>query len=364
MSVSLSENGYTIKGIAPPDLKDRPEFAPTFWGWVVALGLKAKDRDLSMGLDKDGKPLRAITAETRRHRRSAMTPTGKGDPSAPPLMPGRQLSRTRSLLTGRAYLDRAEFWWRFDAWTGDSWARVLDAQKRRGRDVFGLSPQAQKRVQAQAWQLWGRLKAGRPIPALPLPSAAVAAGPVVAPSTRPRGGMTIAEIERHYRAPAASIPGRPGANVLLRHVFGVPEGPAKAAGGGVVPRPPKPKPIERQRVAMQPQPKPEPPKAAPVLSLPQFAAAVRRAAESVPLSMRWAENKVWIIDAYDVFVRSQPMGLTEFKRRLIEANQARLVTLARADMPQALSKAHFVKQEESEVSQGPAVFHWIRVSGA
>jgi hypothetical protein len=132
----------------------------------------------------------------------------------------------------------------------------------------------------------------------------------------------------------------------------------------VVPRPPKPKPIERQRVAMQPQPKPEPPKAAPVLSLPQFAAAVRRAAESVPLSMRWAENKVWIIDAYDVFMRSQPMGLTEFKRRLIEANQARLVTLARADMPQALSKAHFVKQEESEVSQGPAVFHWIRVSGA
>src|SRR4051812_3662699 len=98
MTISLVENGYAIRGIAPRDLRERDE--PTrllYWSWVTELGLRAKDKELSQGLDKDGRPLRAISAATRKHRRSAMTPSGKGDPSAPPLMPARALSRTRSL---------------------------------------------------------------------------------------------------------------------------------------------------------------------------------------------------------------------------------------------------------------------------
>src|SRR5438270_9794294 len=97
--ITLSEDGYTIKGIAPPELARADEADRLlFWGWVVRLGLKAKDRDLARGIGADGKPLRRISQQTREHRHSAMTPTGKGDPSAPPLEPGRQLSRTRSLL--------------------------------------------------------------------------------------------------------------------------------------------------------------------------------------------------------------------------------------------------------------------------
>jgi GNAT superfamily N-acetyltransferase len=55
------------------------------------------------------------------------------------------------------------------------------------------------------------------------------------------------------------IPGRPGDdyNVILRHIWGAPGGPAKAVA--IVPKPPKPKPLV-QRVAMAPAPpKPPPP---------------------------------------------------------------------------------------------------------
>jgi GNAT superfamily N-acetyltransferase len=55
------------------------------------------------------------------------------------------------------------------------------------------------------------------------------------------------------------IPGRPGEdyNVILRHIWGAPGGPAKAVA--IVPKPPKPKPVVT-RVAMAPAPpKPPPP---------------------------------------------------------------------------------------------------------
>jgi hypothetical protein len=159
--VYLVEDGYAIRGAEPTGLRNRPDSVRLmYWGWLMEAALKAKDRDLSQGLDKDGRPLRRISAYTRKHRRSAMTPTGKGDSLAPPLTPGRQKSRVRSLLTGRAFPDHAEFWWRFDPFTHESFAKILEHQKEQGRDVFGLSPAALKRAVAQAWEKYDRWERG------------------------------------------------------------------------------------------------------------------------------------------------------------------------------------------------------------
>ena len=52
-----------------------------FWTFVVPIALKVKDKELAEGLDAYGDPLKPISAATRKHRRSEMTPSGKGDPS-------------------------------------------------------------------------------------------------------------------------------------------------------------------------------------------------------------------------------------------------------------------------------------------
>ena len=359
---------YKIRGIEPPDLATQPKDIKTmFWQWVVEFGLRVKDRELAQGLDRDGNPLRAISARTRKYRRSAMTPSGKGDPSAPPLMPARALSRTRSLLAGRALSTHAEFYWRFDAFTGQSWGEVLKIHARKGRNVIGLSDQGVARVRNLAWERWSQWKRGkyvpqparpRSVPVVPMVGTSDvrratfgigASGPGGPQST---GGMTWPEWRKYLRQPAkVEIPGRPKQpyNRLLAYVWGEPAKPP-----GAPPRAPRPKPQAPpkptvQRAAMAPQP----------MSLERFAAGVQAAAQSVPLEMRWAENKVWIIDAYERF--SGGLGYTEWKRRLVEANQQRLVTLARSDLPQRLTPAARAKQDASEVSQGPAVFHWIRV---
>ena len=155
------QHGYKIRGIEPPDLSSYDaSVRKLFWSWVVDLGLKRKDKELAEGLDKNGKPLRAIAQATREHRRSAMTPSGKGDPAAPPLIPGWQKSRTRSLLAGRATSTHADFYWRYDSWTGDSWAVVLSYQAARGRDVFGISTPGLAWIKVHAWAIWERYKLG------------------------------------------------------------------------------------------------------------------------------------------------------------------------------------------------------------
>lgn len=219
--VTLSEDGYTISGIEPSGLT--PAQRKLFYTWVVTFGLKEKDRDLAKGLDKDGMPFHPISEETRKHRRSAMTPSGKGDPDAPPLIPGWQKSRTRSLLKGRAYADRAEFWWAYDAFTGDSWARILEAQRSQGRDAFGLGPAALKRVQQAAMRRWEAYRGGQ---FKPKPEPTVLAPPK---RERPRvidltpdaigmsgpikdrsGFMTIDKLNAFYRQTApARLQGRP-----------------------------------------------------------------------------------------------------------------------------------------------------------
>lgn len=269
MPVIPSQDGYTIRGIAPPGLAARPASERRlFWGWVVELGLKAKDRDLSRGLDRDGRPLRPIAARTRKYRRSAMTPSGKGDPNAPPLTPAHEKSRTRSLLTGRAEADRAEFWWRFDPWTGQSWARVLEFQARRGRDVFGLSKAAVAWTRRLAVARWERYQAGRAVKAPKVPVVRQAPARIAAegsfdyrhatfgigasgPEGLKRGSFsglrTHAELVATLRAPArVTIPGRSGTNHnrVLEQVWGSSRRPpAMATPRAATPRPIAPRPL-------------------------------------------------------------------------------------------------------------------------
>lgn len=285
-----SEDGYTLRGGAPKDVNAFPGGAMLFWGWVVELGIKAKDRDLSQGLDKDGHVMH-ISAKTREHRHSAMTPTGKGDPRAPALEPGWQKSRTRSLLTGRPFPDHAEFWWKFDPWTGTSWAEVLRYQADQGRDVFGLSPEALARVERQALALWAKWTKGKAVPAPVLPS--IPQAPLFIPQTgrmdltyatmgiggpgkaamvpgQFSGGMTSRELIKHLRTPAkVTIPGRPKAeyNVLLQHIYGTKEQLPPIAPIARLPIPPKPpKPVPIVKVAMKAKPIAKP-KPAPVVKV-------------------------------------------------------------------------------------------------
>jgi len=246
--VTPSKDGFTLRGLLPPALRGEPDTVKIqFYSYVLQVTLKEKDRELAEGKDKDGKPLRPISPRTRKYRRSAMTPSGKGDPSAPPLMPGRALSRTRSLLTGRAFPDRCEIWWSYDPLTYDSWARILEYQRDRwpGRDVFGLSQDALARVTARSWKAFARWQAGRksappPPPPIgrpvapaprrlptpgraPTPTAEPGMGPTPHPAgVESTGGLTWPEWSKRLRQPAPTprTGRRRPFNVLLRMIFG------------------------------------------------------------------------------------------------------------------------------------------------
>lgn len=280
--VYLIEDGYGIRGLEPPGLAAYPaEIRRQFWGWVGEAGLRQKDKDLARGLDKDGKPLRPISAETRKHRRSAMTPSGRGDPSAPPLEPGWQKSRVRSLLTAKAFEDHCEFWWKYDPHSGDSFARILEGQRAMGRDVFGLSPAGLKRVQAEAWTKWEKWKKGGPVPLTKEPRLQAVKVPQVGSTNlehavggagftdfvkvgQHSGFQTIEAWQSYFRDSApARLPGRavnppavspisgPRYNRLLGHIWGrtrADGGPGRAAK----PKPAKPTEPKRQRAAMAP----------------------------------------------------------------------------------------------------------------
>jgi hypothetical protein len=335
-----------------------------YWSWVATLVLKAKDRDLAAGLDAFGEPLRPISKETRKHRKSAMTPSGRGDPSAPPLSPGRKLSRVRSLLAARAF-------------THASFGRILTFQQEQGRDVFGLSDESTEEVRLAAlrkWRTW--LTTGQAVPlelegrrvVAPMAATGTTGPPVRAgelpghaptkfavfgiggePGTgAPVRGFSEAEFKAFYRQTMpANVQARPGTdyNRLLRHIWGEP--PARGRG----PAPPRPKPVLKPPVVP-----------AVVLTLERFAGVALQAARAVPEALRYAETKVWIIDAYAAFAAMHPeVSLDEFKRLLLEAHRARLLTLARFDVPGQLPPELRAKDEASAIRAGVAEFNQIRI---
>lgn len=274
----MAATSYKIRGIEPPDLASYPtEVRKAFWGWVVELGIKAKGKEILAGLDKDGKPLRAILPKTRKNRKSEMTPSGKGDPNAPVLIPGWQKSRTYSLLAGKGTSSYAEFFWRYDSWTGNSWGEILAYQAKNGRDVIGLSPNGIALVKVQAWDRWAKWKRAsesaktkqeapaakeRPAPTAgyvgrkPTPAATYGIGGK--PSGKGHGGMTQEEWNAYFRGTAsASPPGRPsnppsrspivgsGYNRIIKYTWG--QGPRPRLIESAVSMKPRPGPRKFER---------------------------------------------------------------------------------------------------------------------
>ena len=130
---------------------------------LVQIVLKVRDASLAKGLDRFGNPFTPISWRTRENRRSAM---GRPDPNAPPLTPAYGLSRTRSLLAGRAMTDHAEFYWRFDPHTGKSWGVILGYHRVGAghlpvRDAIGISPADLAIVRRELLADWRKIKAGK-----------------------------------------------------------------------------------------------------------------------------------------------------------------------------------------------------------
>ena len=149
--------GFRSAGSGRRDLATYPDRVKLmYWGWVVDLGLQRKDKELARGWDKNGNVHR-LKASTIKHRKWEVGPV---HPTAPRLIPALNLSRVRSLLTGRAHTTSAEFWWKFDAITGASFAVILHYAAEAGHDVFGLSPTGTAWVTREATKKWRAWIAG------------------------------------------------------------------------------------------------------------------------------------------------------------------------------------------------------------
>jgi hypothetical protein len=226
--ITLAEVAPADPAFARLDARGRAEFLRA----VVVFGIEEHKAQTARGIGANGGRLRPLALRTILHRKSAM---GPADPHAPPLIPAHGLSRTASLLDGRAHADHALFFWRYDEYTDRGWGKML-AIHRRGnrrlppRDVIGLSPGALQRVRARAGAWWDvhrarllrlpmlRVPGPREILRIPLvPVPAMIAPPPPPPSRFPLGGA------------------RPGVGTLFRF------GP-----GGKIEQVRKPKVLQRQ----------------------------------------------------------------------------------------------------------------------
>jgi hypothetical protein len=95
-------------------------------------------------------------------------------------------------------------------------------------------------------------------------------------------------------------------------------------------------------------------------TLSQFADQVLAAARSTH-SGRFGDNKVFISHVWRRLQEDSGMSalsLDAFKQRLAEANQARLLDLARADLVEAMDPEDV---RSSELSYHGATFHFVRI---
>jgi hypothetical protein len=261
-----------IRDIAPPDLATAPtELRQAFWQLVVPIALRVKDQELAAGLDAEGDPLRPISDRTRKYRRSAMTPDGKGDPAAPPLMPAYQKSRVRSLLAARAFATHCELYWRYDPFSGRSFDVILNYQREQGRDVFGISDDGMRAIRIQSWAAWTRFKNSGAAPVekrTAFPSYALTQGPqpriagIIARSAEPGAGartsVAIGNLDTRFITRGPGVPkikdlkasatrsgsmGREGWHRYYTEEIGKPPRPRAAVPRApIAPRPPAPAP--------------------------------------------------------------------------------------------------------------------------
>ncbi len=283
--------GYRLR-IQPTDLSTYPDRAKLVWfDLVVKYGLIAKDKDLAKGLGADGRPMKALHPKTIKYRKSEVGPVTK---TAPPLIPALELSRVRSLLTGRAHTGSAEFWWKFDSVSGDSFAVILRYQRDEyGRDVFGLSPRGTAWTLTKAmadWEAWkaspeaGRLTAGRP----GIPAARQVRKPV--PKVTVRQNLEYSELFPGARPliEKAIAEGRfPGFRRL--NARGEQWRPQRGIGPEPMP-PPAPKPEPKPKPA--PKPTPPPPKPRPVASPVSAALDLKSATPNVASAAKVVLNAI------------------------------------------------------------------------
>jgi len=111
--------------------------------------------------------------------------------------------------------------------------------------------------------------------------------------------------------------------------------------------------IDREITSGKDQPREKP------ISLKDFAHRAKQAARSCPTG-RFGENKVFIAHVWRQLSQDpvfNGMDINEFKKRLAEANNARLLDLSRADLVQAMDPDDV---RESEVQYLGATCHFIR----
>ena len=100
-----------------------------------------------------------------------------------------------------------------------------------------------------------------------------------------------------------------------------------------------------------------------LMNATDFAAAVMTAASQVPAAGRFGSDRVFISAIWkQLGEQRDTMGPTfdAFKARLLDANRARLLTLARADMPGAMNRATVAA---SEITCLNSTFHFVVVNG-
>lgn len=94
------------------------------------------------------------------------------------------------------------------------------------------------------------------------------------------------------------------------------------------------------------------------LTLSEFAPITLQAARATKEG-RFGDNKVFISRVWETLQQQHPdlkLSLTEFKQRLLTANQQRLLTLSRADMAYALDRKDV---SASEINHMASTFHFI-----
>lgn len=96
-----------------------------------------------------------------------------------------------------------------------------------------------------------------------------------------------------------------------------------------------------------------------LMNATDFARTVLAAAAQVPAAGRFGSDRVFVSALWKQLGADRAaLGPTfdAFKTRLLDANRARLLTLARADMPGAMNRATVAA---SEVSYLNSTFHFV-----
>jgi hypothetical protein len=160
------------------------------------------------------------------------------------------------------------------------------------------------------------------------------------PEVRSLDELVAAVLARRLGKPIPPMPAKQRSTQVPAVAFGLPQTSAKAVRSAAVKRWAASGPAVRQER---------------LDDLASFAAAVNGAAASSPTGW-FGDDKVFISHVHRRLADGTPIG--DFKRRLVEANTAGLVKLARADLVAAMDPADV---QESETRYLTAEFHFVRV---